>query len=182
MATDHDHPIPSPPSFKLDFIAQKLHKFFVCIWRIRELLGARGLGHVCVEGASCDRIDHSMQVSRGWNCCRASLGFHFRRAVHCSRLAMERSVTKGGDHQVSRRSLFQAGSTVSFIFSLLSSLLFSPHLSISSLSLSLLSLSLSLFSLFSLFFLSLSLFSLFLSFGRGLKGPRTGSRQRQHRE
>ena len=31
MSTDHDHPISSPPSFKLDSIAKKLHIFFDCI-------------------------------------------------------------------------------------------------------------------------------------------------------
>ena len=31
MSTDHDQPNPSPPSVKLDSIAKKLHKFFVCV-------------------------------------------------------------------------------------------------------------------------------------------------------
>ena len=30
--------------------------------RIRELLGARGLGHFCVEEARCDRIAHTMHA------------------------------------------------------------------------------------------------------------------------
>ena len=31
MSTDHEHPIPSPPSFNQDSMVKKLHNFFVCI-------------------------------------------------------------------------------------------------------------------------------------------------------
>ena len=70
---------------------------------------------------------------------------------------------------------------VHFSFSLYSSLSLSFSLSFSLFHSFILSFSHSFILSFSLFSVSLSLYSLsFLSFGRGMKGPRAGSRQRQH--
>ena len=58
MSTDHNHPVPSPPSFKLDSSAKKLHTIFSL-----HFLSARTL----VSSTHQPFPQPSWQVLRTWN-------------------------------------------------------------------------------------------------------------------